>query len=634
MATRAKGAVQVTASGPASGRAKGAVQIAGSSAVTAAITGTATSTITEADIVAGGKTIIITLTGDTWLAAGTGPIGTTANTQAIIDGLDSAQSETLGWNLEVRDKEVTTAVVRTSATVCTITLTAQSAYNVTAQEVITATVPAEALTLAGVVVATPTITVDAISAAITGTATASIQEADIVAGGKTVIITLTNDTWVAAGTGPIGSTADTQAIIDGMNSAQSETLGWNNEVRDKEVTTAVVRTSPTVCTITLTAQAAYEVTAQEVITVTVPAAAIASTRALISTPTFTVDDTLPQYVQKWTDGTTGTSNTTFTLDIDTIGATAGNLLVAMVGIGFGGDVFTTPTGWTLLETASVDSPNNVGFASYWRVATGTTADNFTPVWTDAGACSLMAAEYSGLDATSSFEDSAEDAGSIATAVTTMATGSATPVTSDGLAIALLFADAPVLWDTTTTIDNSFIDTQFYGASTASYLGIASKVYTTTAAQSATWTTTDTGGVAYGTMAVFAVAAAGTVNVVLSGQTVTSSQGILTVRGDADIPLGGQTVTSSQGIITVSTPAGGWSVTDVDGDESIVDAQTGVVISITGTVAVAGKTVWIEQGGNWVEQSVTAQDASSATITVTYGGSLVAGAATLYVRNPL
>jgi len=85
---------------------------------------------------------------------------------------------------------------------------------------------------------------------------------------------------------------------------------------------------------------------------------------------------------------------------------------------------------------------------------------------------------------------------------------------------------------------------------------------------------------------------------------------------------------------VAAAGGGWSVTDVDGDESIVDAQTGVVISITGTVAVAGKTVWIEQGGNWVEQSVTAQDASSATITVTYGGSLVAGAATLHVRNPL
>ena len=36
---------------------------------TAAVTGTATASITEADVVAGNKTIIITLTGDTWIAS-------------------------------------------------------------------------------------------------------------------------------------------------------------------------------------------------------------------------------------------------------------------------------------------------------------------------------------------------------------------------------------------------------------------------------------------------------------------------------------------------------------------------------------------------------------------------------------
>lgn len=140
----------------------------------------------------------------------------------------------------------------------------------------------------------------AISAAVTGTATASIIESDIVAGGKTIIITLTGDTWVAAGTGPIGSTADTQAIIDGLDSAQSEGTGWNVEVRDKEVTTAVVRTSDTVATITLTASASYDVTAQEIITVTVPAAALTtSAGAVIATPTFTVDFTSGGFVPVW-----------------------------------------------------------------------------------------------------------------------------------------------------------------------------------------------------------------------------------------------------------------------------------------------------------------------------------------------
>ena len=70
---------------------------------------------------------------------------------------------------------------------------------------------------------------DAASAAVSGTT--SFTEAQVVAGGEQTIITLTNDTWIAAGTGPIGTTAESLSIIAGVTSAQSETLGWNNEVR-------------------------------------------------------------------------------------------------------------------------------------------------------------------------------------------------------------------------------------------------------------------------------------------------------------------------------------------------------------------------------------------------------------------
>jgi len=127
-----------------------------------------------------------------------------------------------------------------------------------------------------------------ISAAITGTATASITEADVVAGGKTIIITLTNATWKAAGTGPIGSTADTQAIIDGITSAQSEAAGWNAVVKPGIETTDVVRTSATVATITLDAEATYNITATETITVTVPTAALATGVGVVASPTFTI----------------------------------------------------------------------------------------------------------------------------------------------------------------------------------------------------------------------------------------------------------------------------------------------------------------------------------------------------------
>ena len=103
--------------------------------------------------------------------------------------------------------------------------------------------------------------------------------------GKTVIITLTNDTWVAS-----GATFDAQRqnIINGLDSAQSETLGWNNEVRDKEVVTAVVRTSDTVVTITLSAAAAYNITSDETITVTAPATALTGASELTATPTIGV----------------------------------------------------------------------------------------------------------------------------------------------------------------------------------------------------------------------------------------------------------------------------------------------------------------------------------------------------------
>ncbi len=125
------------------------------------------------------------------------------------------------------------------------------------------------------------------TAAVTGTATVSITENDIVAGGKTIIITLTDDTWVAA-----GATFDAQRqnIIDGLDSAQSETFGWNNEVRDKEVVGAVVRTSDTIVTITLSASASYDITLQETITVTIPASALViSASSVIGSPTFTID---------------------------------------------------------------------------------------------------------------------------------------------------------------------------------------------------------------------------------------------------------------------------------------------------------------------------------------------------------
>lgn len=130
----------------------------------AIVTGTIVPTVTESDIVTGGKTIIITLTNATWKAAGTGPIGSVSDTQALIDGIDSAQSEGTGWDAVVKVGIDQPDVVRTSNTVATITLDAEATYNITATETITCTVPAVAVNEAIALTASPTFTVTAVSA--------------------------------------------------------------------------------------------------------------------------------------------------------------------------------------------------------------------------------------------------------------------------------------------------------------------------------------------------------------------------------------------------------------------------------------------------------------------------------------
>lgn len=134
-------------------------------AASIALTGTAPGS-TEADIVSGGKTIILTLSGGVqWVAAG----GTfDAQRQNIINGIDSAQAEATGWDAVVKATQGVAGVVRTSATIVTITLDAFATYNITATETITATIPSTALSPASAIVASPTFTISATGASTGG----------------------------------------------------------------------------------------------------------------------------------------------------------------------------------------------------------------------------------------------------------------------------------------------------------------------------------------------------------------------------------------------------------------------------------------------------------------------------------
>jgi hypothetical protein len=79
-----------------------------------------------------------------------------------------------------------------------------------------------------------------------------------------------------------------QNFINGMDSAQAEAHGWDAEVKAKIAVTDVVRTNNTVVTVTLDAEAAYDITANETITVTVPADILVSNANVVGTPTFVV----------------------------------------------------------------------------------------------------------------------------------------------------------------------------------------------------------------------------------------------------------------------------------------------------------------------------------------------------------
>ncbi len=281
------------------------------SAGTVALTGTVTDD-EELDIRAGGSTIVMTLADDSWVAAGP---TFDAERQNIINGIDSAQAEANGWDAVVKAGLAVSDVVRTSNTVVMITLPGFAGYDISAQETITATVPASALVVSPVaLVAAPTfdVAISAGTVALTGTVTDD-QELDIRAGGSTIILTLADDSWVAAGA---AFNAQRQNIINGLDSAQAEGNGWDAVVQAGLAVSDVVRTSNTVVTVTLPAFASYDITAQETITATMPATALVqSAIPIVATPTFNVT------VSPGTVALTGTVTNDSELDIRTGGST-------------------------------------------------------------------------------------------------------------------------------------------------------------------------------------------------------------------------------------------------------------------------------------------------------------------------
>lgn len=115
--------------------------------------------------------------------------------------------------------------------------------------------------------------------------TGGVTEAQIKAGGQVLTHTLADGCFDKNST---AFAAARQAVIDGMDSAQAEGGGWDAEIKADEVVGSVVRTSAGVLTWTNTANANYATTADETITVTVPAAALEGQLEPLAAGTFVV----------------------------------------------------------------------------------------------------------------------------------------------------------------------------------------------------------------------------------------------------------------------------------------------------------------------------------------------------------
>ena len=261
------------------------------------------------------------------------------------------------------------------------------------------------------------------------------------------------------------------------------------------------------------------------------------------------------YVATWNNAIGGN---VLELTVTVSGAIAGNLLVAGISVRVGGDVFTTPSGWTELKTHSTGLN---GYATYYRIATGTTSDDFISSWTNDGRPGARVNEYSGLDSIAPLEASDENLDNVSSGTTSQDTGSATPLSANGMAIAVLCARVGADYSPS-TINNSFTDLQQdAGISGSAATHIAAKAYTTTAAQSATFSTTDVGSFAYGVIAVFKEAG-GSASVEVTG----------TPQAQAATTTG---VVTAQTYVTVS------------GVVTAQAASTAGVISVSGNVSVSG-----------------------------------------------
>jgi len=276
------------------------------------------------------------------------------------------------------------------------------------------------------------------------------------------------------------------------------------------------------------------------------------------------------------------------LTVTVSGAVANNLLVGQITVRNGGDAFTTPTGWTLIDTHSTGS---FGYATYYRIASGTSADDAAFSWTDNGPCYGAVVEYSGNATSSVLVQSSEKTSDLGSTLTSHTTNSITP-TASNLILAALAVLHNAGWNTptsqTTTVSSPFSlsDENTTASSGQPYAAIAYYETPDTTARTATFTTTDVGSEPASVIMEFAAAAGGITGTVAKTEgadTAVAAGAIFSyITGTTAVTEGADTAAAAGAIFSYIT--GTTAVTE-SADTCVAGGTISSAGSVTGTAAI-------------------------------------------------
>jgi len=187
---------------------------------------------------------------------------------------------------------------------------------------------------------------------------------------------------------------------------------------------------------------------------------------------------------------------------------ANNLLVVMATTQSGSQVIETPTGFTRIQAGDDGSAQHHGELCY-KIADGTET-SINASYGNTKWFAVCYAEISGLDATAPLEDSDEDESQIAATATSVTSGSATPTTADGWAVAGVSGGNSNKINGGRAWSNSFADivAQLTTSNFRPGSVLAKLEYSSASAKTTTYSHTDAGGWLYGAIGVFKAAGGG------------------------------------------------------------------------------------------------------------------------------